>query len=66
VRGVLVESVGVVAPPLPVGTDDVDEAGAVLVRPHLGVEPDGQDGEDPLVTLEDARLVEGDLGQGEP
>ena len=63
---VLVEGVGVVAPPLPVGADDVDEAGAVLVRPHLGVEADGQDGEDPLVTLEHAGLVEGDVGQMEP
>ena len=56
--GVLVEGVGVVAAPFSVGAHDVHEAGLGGIGPHVGVEPHRQDGEDPLVALEDCLLVE--------
>ena len=59
---VLVEGVGVVAAPLLVRTDDVDEARVGGVGPHVGVERDLQDREDPFVPLEHRLLVPGCVG----
>jgi hypothetical protein len=56
---VLVEGVGVVAAPLLVRADNVDEARVARIGPHVGVERDLQDREDPLVALEDGLLVPG-------
>ena len=64
--GVLVEGIGVVASPLAVRPDDVDEAGAIGVGPHVGVQSHRQNGEDPFVALENALGVERHLRELQP
>jgi hypothetical protein len=53
----LIEGVGVVAAPLLVRADDVDEPRVGRVAPHVDVEGDLEDREDPLVSLEHRLLV---------
>ncbi len=52
-----VEGIGIVAPPLLVGTDDLDEAGAGRIGPDLRVGGHLEDGQQPLVGFEQALLV---------